>query len=91
MILKVGQRYKTRGGWPAVVIWAKAEVIGLGVSCGGTKFYVIHKPGTCDESPAMIHDFTGKGVGSAELFMIGYPVPTYGLNYDHPADLIEEL
>ncbi len=47
--LKVGETYKTRGGWDALIIWDAK-----------TGFYAIHKPETEDESTTIWHYSDGK-------------------------------
>jgi hypothetical protein len=75
--LQVGKDYRTRGGWKARVIWNSIS--------GGSKayFYVIHKPGTEEESVCVTHAFNGF---PDALLAVGFP-PDYG---QHPADIMQE-
>ena len=72
----VGKKYKTRGGWEAIVIWNSINSI-------PKNYYVIHKPGTDDESHPISHDCFGKAYSSLS---VSEP-PSYDL---HPADLMEK-
>ncbi|MDD5060760.1 MAG: hypothetical protein PHN44_00570 [Candidatus Marinimicrobia bacterium] len=73
-----GKKYKTVGGWEAIVIWVETQ----GFPCG---LYAIHKPNTDKESLPIRHDYeTGKAMVT---FAINEP-PTYEAS--HPADLTTE-
>ena len=75
MILKVGKKYVTRGGWTAKVIWKVAK--------DENYYYVIHKPREEEESVPICH--TGDGVACDAALGVNM-APTYG---QHPADIIK--
>lgn len=64
-MVEVGKKYKTVGGWEALVIHISKQISG---------FYAIHAPGTENESAPIIHEHTGMAV---PVFVIGNP-PRYG-------------
>ena len=73
--IEVSKTYRTRGGWLAQVIWRKG---------GGGWYYVIHKPGTEEETGPIQHDDWGQAVA---VFSVSEP-PVYD---QHPADLVKEV
>jgi len=82
VIIEVGKKYKTYGGWEALIIWRREQVDPkTGNKIYG--YYVVHKPNTAEESVPIGHDNFGR-VGS--IFAINEP-PVYG--EQHPADLKE--
>jgi hypothetical protein len=76
MEAELGKIYKTRGGWDAKVIW---------ISSTNLACYVIHQPGTLQESVPISHNkMTGESVAALSVA----PPPIYGRQ--QPADLILE-
>ena len=75
MKYKIGKKYRTYGGWEAIVIWiCRYKYNG---------FYAIHKPGTDDESCCIIHWEDGTAHG---LLSVHEP-PVFDKQH-LPADLI---
>lgn len=72
-MVEVGKKYKTVGGWPALVIYI-SETNGY--------FYAIHEPNTLQESTAITHKLSGMAVS---FFAIGEP-PRF--NHTLPADIL---
>ena len=74
----IGQTWKTRGGWPAQIIWVTYSEN----SINWTACYAIHQPKTNEESFPIAHSNGGRAqVG----FSVSEP-PSYN---QHPADLME--
>lgn len=88
MELKVGHKYKTRGGWAAQVIWVSNNKLCHDLQMG--ELVVIHQPGTEKESSPIWHYADGRVFGPCGL-TFGLKIPDYGCKVDHPTDLIEEL
>lgn len=85
MNFQVGHTYKTKGGWPALVVWKERKPIEDGVASYriGHLIWAVHKPETKDETPPIGHDAEGR----ASAILSVYEPPVYG---EHPADLTEE-
>ena len=61
VMVQIGKKYKTVGGWEALVIY---------VSDKKGFFYAIHSPGDVHETPPIFHQFNGAAVSQ---FAIGEP------------------
>lgn len=72
-MVQVGKKYKTIGGWIALVIHI-SETNGF--------FYAIHEPGTPQETPPITHKLNGMAM---PLFAIGEP-PRF--SHTLPADIL---
>ena len=81
--IKVGQTYKTYGGWEAIVIWVSffKGIDGLEDING---FYAIHFPRTAAETTPIYH--WGDGTAHSAFSVSEPPVS----NKHHPADIIFE-
>ena len=74
IVVTAGRLYRTRGGWPARVIW---------VSERHRRAFAIHKPGTFDESIVITHVSSGAAIPD---FAVNNP-PVYDVG--HPADIMD--
>jgi len=72
-MIHVGKKYKTVGGWEALVIYVKSTQ---------DFFWAIHAPGTPNESIPILHQITGMSVTQ---FAISEP-PRF--NKTLPADIL---
>lgn len=78
MVIKVGNTYKTYGGWNATAIWKSAKIEDEEPS-----YIIIHKPGAVDETMAYCNE---DGI-ALSMFALNEP-PTYDAH--HPADIVIE-
>ncbi len=72
-MVEVGKKYKTVGGWEALVIYINKIT---------NVFWAIHAPGTANESSPISHQMNGM---SLPLWSIGEP-PRYGKTL--PSDIL---
>jgi len=79
MKLKVGQTYRTHGGWGARVIWISPSTIKELVTV-----LAIHFPGNTEKETVVHHRLDG----TAHPILGFFEPPTF--DHPHPADLVEE-
>lgn len=95
LTLQVGKRYITRGGWPCDVVYAQRSKIRSGRDGENTTFFttflVVHSEdgSFIDTGCPVVHDERGV-VRHTVGCTIGNPIPTGGVHFDHPADIVKE-